>query len=118
MAKRILAFMLCVLMILPQLLACSDTHTHTYADAWSSSGESHWKAASCGHEEKSEEGAHQFGDAELIEGELCSSCSVCGFVKKEIHAHEYGEWGSNTTVQKHRFFGAQPSSQSNSHIHT
>ena len=25
---------------------------------------------------------------------------------------------SNTTVQKHHFFGAQPSSQSNSHIHT
>ena len=25
---------------------------------------------------------------------------------------------SNTTVQKHRFFGAQTSSQSNSHIHT
>ena len=25
---------------------------------------------------------------------------------------------SNNTVQKHKFFGAQPSSQSNSHIHT
>ena len=25
---------------------------------------------------------------------------------------------SNTTVQKHQLFGAQPSSQSNSHIHT
>ena len=25
---------------------------------------------------------------------------------------------SNTTVQKHQFFGAQPSSQTNSHIHT
>ena len=25
---------------------------------------------------------------------------------------------SNTTVHKHQFFGAQPSSQSNSHIHT
>ena len=25
---------------------------------------------------------------------------------------------SNTTVQKHQFFGAQPTSQSNSHIHT
>ena len=25
---------------------------------------------------------------------------------------------SNTTGQKHQFFGAQPSSQSNSHIHT
>ena len=24
----------------------------------------------------------------------------------------------NTTIQKHQFFGAQPSSQSNSHIHT
>ena len=25
---------------------------------------------------------------------------------------------SNTTIQKHQFFGAQPSSQSNSHLHT
>ena len=25
---------------------------------------------------------------------------------------------SNTTIQKHQFFGAQPSSESNSHIHT
>ena len=25
---------------------------------------------------------------------------------------------SNTTIQKHQFFGAEPSSQSNSHIHT
>ena len=30
-----------------------------------------------------------------------------------------GTWVfSNTTVQKHQFFSAQPSSQSNSHIHT
>ena len=27
------------------------------------------------------------------------------------------EYSSNTTVQKHQFFGTQPSSQSNSHIH-
>ena len=26
--------------------------------------------------------------------------------------------GRNTTVQKNQFFGAQPSSQSDSHIHT
>ena len=26
--------------------------------------------------------------------------------------------GSNTTLQKHQFFSTQPSSQSNSHIHT
>ena len=31
---------------------------------------------------------------------------------------EFSRVLSNTTVQKHQFFGAQPSSQSNSHIHT
>ena len=37
-----------------------------------------------------------------------------------ISLQSKGLWGvfSNTTVQKHQFFGAQPSSQSNSHIHT
>ena len=31
---------------------------------------------------------------------------------------EFSRVFSNTTVQKHQFFGTQPSSQSNSHIHT
>ena len=37
-----------------------------------------------------------------------------------ISLQSKGPWRvfSNTTVQKHQFFGAQPSSQSNSHIHT
>ena len=37
-----------------------------------------------------------------------------------ISLQSKGLWGvfSNTTVQKHQLFGAQPSSQSNSHIHT
>ena len=100
MIKRTLALLLCALMVLPLLVACGDTsspkHTHTYAETWSSSDDSHWKDATCEHEEKSEVGAHEFGDAELIEGELCSTCSVCGFVKKEIHAHEYGEWETVT----------------------
>ena len=98
MAKRMLAFLLCILMILPQLRACGDTHTHTYADTWSSAADGHWKDATCGHEGKSEAGAHQFGDAELIAGELCSTCSVCGFVQKEVHAHEYGEWETVTAA--------------------
>ena len=98
MTKRVLALLLCVLMVLPLLAACNSAqqpeHTHTYADVWSSSEEGHWKGTTCGHEQKSEQGAHVFGDAELIEGELCSSCSVCGFVKKELHVHEYGEWAT------------------------
>ena len=35
-----------------------------------------------------------------------------------LQSKELSRVFSNTTVQKHKFFGAQPSSQSNSHIHT
>ena len=35
-----------------------------------------------------------------------------------LQSRELSEVFSNTTVQKHQFFGAQPSSQSNSHIRT
>ena len=35
-----------------------------------------------------------------------------------LHSKGLSKVFSNTTVQKHQFFGAQPSSQSNSHIHT
>ena len=37
-------------------------------------------------------------------------------LENELLAADFGF--SNTTVQKHQFFGTQPSSQSNSHIHT
>ena len=35
-----------------------------------------------------------------------------------LHSKGLSRVFSNTTVQKHQFFGAQPSSQFNSHIHT
>ena len=35
-----------------------------------------------------------------------------------LQSRELSRVFSNTTVQKHQFFGAQPASQSNSHIHT
>ena len=35
-----------------------------------------------------------------------------------LQSKELSRVFSNSTVQKHQFFGAQPSSQSNSHIHT
>ena len=35
-----------------------------------------------------------------------------------LHSKGLSRVFSNTTVQRHQFFGAQPSSQSNSHIHT
>ena len=58
--------------------------------------------------------------------------AVASFLPKKSQGWSPSEWTgwislqskglsrvfSNTTVQKHQFFGAQPSSQSNSHIHT
>ena len=60
------------------------------------------------------------------------SFSFSTFLPKKSQGRSASEWTgwislqskglsrvfSNTTVQKHQFFGAQPSSQSNSHIHT
>ena len=60
------------------------------------------------------------------------SFSLASFLPKKSQGWSPSEWTgwislqskglsrvfSNTTVQKHQFFGAQPSSQSNSHIHT
>ena len=58
--------------------------------------------------------------------------ALASFLPKKTQGWSLSEWTgwislqskrlsrvfSNTTVQKHQFFGAQPSSQSNSHIHT
>ena len=72
------------------------------------------------------------------ESTLCMSRQSTGvsasasFLPKESQGWSPSEWTgwislhskgpsrvfSNTTVQKHQFFGTQPSSQSNSHIHT
>ena len=60
------------------------------------------------------------------------SFSLASFLPKKSQGWSSSEWTgwislqskgcsrvfSNTTVQKHQFFGAQPSSQSNSHIRT
>ena len=54
----------------------------------------------------------------------CESWTIKKAEHQRIDAFEVWCWKrlsrvfSNTTVQKHQFFGAQPSSQSNSHVHT
>ena len=45
-----------------------------------------------------------------------SSLGWTGWIS--LHSKGLSRVFSNTTVQKHQFFGTQPSSQSNSHIHT
>ena len=65
-------------------------------------------------------------------GQSTGVSALASFLPKNTQGWSSSEWTgwislqskglsrvfSNTTVQKHQFFGAQPSSQSNSHIHT
>ena len=65
-------------------------------------------------------------------GQSTGVSASASFPPKKSHGWSPSEWTgwislqskglsrvfSNTTVQNHQFFGAQPSSQSNSHIHT
>ena len=65
-------------------------------------------------------------------GQSTGVSALASFLPKKSHGWSPSEWTgwislqskglsrvfSNTTVQKHQFFGTQPSSQSNSHIHT
>ena len=65
-------------------------------------------------------------------GQSTGASALASYLPKKSHGWSPSEWTgwislqskglsrvfSNTTVQKHQFFGAQPSSQSCSHIHT
>ena len=65
-------------------------------------------------------------------GKSTGVSAIASFPPKKLQGWSPSEWTgwislqskglsrvfSNTTVQKHQFFGAQPSSQSTSHIHT
>ena len=65
-------------------------------------------------------------------GQSTGASGLASFLPKKSQGWSPSEWTgwislqskglsrvfSSTTVQKHQFFGAQPSSQSNSHIHT
>ena len=65
-------------------------------------------------------------------GQSAGVSALASFLPKNTHGWSPSEWTgwislqckglsrvfSDTTVQKHQFFSAQPSSQSNSHIHT
>ena len=65
-------------------------------------------------------------------GQSTGVSALASFLPKNTHGWSPSEWTgwislqskglsrvfSNTTVQKHQFFGTQPYSQSNSHVHT
>ena len=55
-------------------------HTHTFADTWTFDAQNHWHAASCGHDERADIGAHVIEDG---------ACTVCGAVLEGTEGLEY-----------------------------
>lgn len=56
---------------------------HTFASDWSKDADGHWKAATCGHSVKSEEGAH-------VDENNDGECDTCAYID---HEHTYAsDW--------------------------
>ncbi len=98
MKKFSLLVCVCLLFTLA-LVACNkgdeqDTHTHTYADAWSYDPDSHWYAATCEHTgEKANLGAH-------VDAENDGVCDVCAYGSD--HEHTFAEaWSSDDANHWH-----------------
>ena len=78
MKKRFLLLVLGVSIL--GISACSGkkgpSHTHTFSDEWSYDEQTHWHAATCGHDVKADEEAHTLV---LSEDETYETC-FCGYV--------------------------------------
>lgn len=76
----IAAFLCCAAMF----TACTAVHEHGFAEKWSYDETNHWHAATCGHDELSEDkDLHDFDDgAETTDG-IKYTCKVCGYFKFE-----------------------------------
>ena len=90
----------CPLLLLPQSLPASESFPMSQLFAWG--GQSTGVSASASFLPKKSQG--------WFPSELTGWISLQSKGLSKVF--------SNTTVQKHQFFSAQPSSQSNSHIHT
>ena len=68
-----------------------EVHTHTFATGWEHDSNTHWHAATCGHNVKGDEGAHSYGEwstvtpaSETTDGVKRKTCSVCGYYVDEV----------------------------------
>ena len=114
-----------------QLPEFTQTHVHQVSDAIQSS---HPRSAPSPPAPKSLPASESFPMSQLFTwgGQSTGVSALALFFPKKSQGWSPSEWTgwislqskglsrvfSNITVQKHQFFGAQPSSQSDSHIHT
>lgn len=66
---RSITLLLCLVLLITSLFSCA--HAHSYAQEWSSSEQTHWRADTCGHDTKEAEAPHSF-DENL-------TCTVCDY---------------------------------------
>ena len=94
MKKKIILLSLLIALMMFVLSACSDGHTHTYSDDWSSSSDGHWKDSTCEHEGKSEMSVHSFDDGAISTDKtvIFYTCSVCGYIDQKEHTHSFTDW--------------------------
>ena len=114
-----------------QLLEFTETHVHWVSDAIQPS---HPLSSPSPLAPNPSQASESFPMSQLFAwgGQSTGLSALASFLPKKSQGWFPSEWNgwislqskelsrvfSNTTVQKHQFFSAQPSSQSNSHIHT
>ena len=93
-----------------------ESHSHTFAESWSSDETKHWHAADCGHDVKKDEAEHTFNSGEITSpateeknGEKTFTCAVCGYKKTESipalgHTHTFDteNWEKDATHHWHK----------------
>ena len=113
-----------------QLLEFTQTHVHWVSDAIQPS---HPRSSPSPPAPQSLPASESFPISQFFTsgGQSIGVSALASFLPKKSQGWSPSEWTgwislqskgpsrvfSNTTVQKHQFFSAQPSSQSNSHIH-
>ncbi len=94
---------------------CKNKHKHSYSDTWSSDSTKHWHESTCGHDVKSDEAEHTFGDwiidveaTEEQTGSKSRCCTVCEYKETAVideltHTHKFdiATWTYDSTKHWH-----------------
>ncbi len=93
--KKLLCFLLSLVLTLSVLTACASEHTHTFDTKWMNDEEYHWHQATCEHtDEVSEKAAHEDANGDDI-------CDVCGYIANHTHTYET-TWSWNESTHYHK----------------
>lgn len=105
--KKYFLWSVLLLLLLLALGSCSEEHTHSYSDLFTSNDERHWRDSLCGHG-TADDGEHTFDGGLPIspascqnEGSMRYACTVCGHTKVEAIpplAHELEHFAAKTPL--------------------